>query len=79
MITHSDVDKLSVYSGLQVPELWLWNGERFSLHGLDGDTYVALTRSRFLPDLDLALLGRYVNQPDQAAAVRAFIEAIRRG
>lgn len=72
-------DKLSVYSGLQVPELWLWNGERFTLHGLQGDAYVALSRSRFLPDLDLELLARYVNQPDQAAAVRAFIEQVRRG
>jgi Uma2 family endonuclease len=79
VITHSDIDKLSVYSGLQVPELWLWDGERFTLHGLEGDEYVALSRSRFLPDLDLELLARYVNQPDQAAAVRAFIEQGRRG
>jgi len=78
VITRSGLDKLSVYAGLEVPELWLWDGERFSLQALQGGAYVATACSHFLPDLDFELLGRYVQERDQAAAVRAFVDELRR-
>jgi hypothetical protein len=78
VITRSGLDKLSVYAGLEVPELWLWDGERFSLHALQGGAYVTTACSHFLPDLDFELLGRYVQERDQSAAVRAFVDELRR-
>jgi len=77
VITSSDLDKLSVYAGLEVPELWFWDGKRFSLHALQGDSYVPAQASRFLPDLDLELVASFVQERDQTAAVRAFVQRVR--
>lgn len=77
VITHSDIDKLSVYQGLGVPEVWIWHGERFTIHVLEANGYAATVRSRYLPDLDFDLLSRHVGEVDQTAAVRAFMREVR--
>jgi Uma2 family endonuclease len=79
VITSSDLDKFSVYAGLEVPELWFWNGKHFTLHALQDDGYVPIKASRFLPGLDLDLVASLVDERDQTAAVRAFVERLRRG
>jgi Uma2 family endonuclease len=77
VFTHGAIDKLEVYRGLDVPEVWIWEDGRVSIWQLGPDGYGVAERSRFLPDLDLAQLVEYVRPDDQTAAVRAYRDALR--
>jgi len=77
-ITSGGVDKLAVYSGLEVPEVWFWDGQRFRLYRLEGGSYVSTFASVYLPDLDLNLVASFVGAKDQTAAVRAYLELLRK-
>lgn len=76
-LTSGGVDKLAVYAGLGVPEVWFWWEGRIAIHRLAGDAYEAQPRSQFLPDLDLVLLATLSGASDQVAALRAWHELIR--
>lgn len=76
VLTSGGIDKLAVYQGLGVPEVWFYRKGGFSLHRLEAGGYVAIARSRFLPDLDLELLTRFIDGDDQTAAVRAYLDAL---
>jgi Uma2 family endonuclease len=77
-LSSGGIDKLEVYRGLDVPEVWIWKEGRLSLHRLEGERYRPVARSRFLPDLDLEQLVGFVGSDDQTAAVRAYRNALRR-
>jgi Uma2 family endonuclease len=69
------INKLSIYAGLGVGEVWLWREDAFEIYRLEGDRYRALEpadRSTFIPELDFAVLADFVRRPDQYAAVLAF-------
>ena len=69
------VDKLEVYRGLGVPEVWFWVEARFFLYGLEEGEYQPRERSRFLPDLDLRRVAEIVAttpRGEQAQAVWRF-------
>ena len=73
------LDKLHVYDGLGVPEVWLLKETGFELHGRRPDGgYEPRTASAFLPDLDFTLVARFVGRDDQDVALREFAEAIER-
>jgi Uma2 family endonuclease len=74
--TNPLLDKLEVYRGLDVREVWLFRDEKFELHRLDGDRYEPIERSGFLPDLDFALLARLAIRPDQDEALRELEAAL---
>ena len=67
--TNPLLDKLQVYAGLGVPEVWLFRGGAFELYRLAGDHYDRIERSHFLPELDLALIARLAAYPDQQDAL----------
>lgn len=71
------IDKLEVYRGLEVPEVWVWEEGRLTVWQRADDGYHAAERSRLLPDLDLAQLLTYVTPDDQTAATRAYRDALR--
>jgi Uma2 family endonuclease len=72
------LDKLHVYSGLEVPEVWLFKEGAFQLFRLEGDKYHRIERSAFLPDLDFALIARLATtHEDQQDALDALREALR--
>jgi Uma2 family endonuclease len=75
-LTSGGIDKLAVYSGLEVGEVWFWDGRTFGLYGLQGSSYIARDRSRFLPELDLALLATFIDSLDQTAAVREYLSRL---
>lgn len=54
------VDKLAVYAGLGVPEVWVWHStsHHLAIHRLVGQRYEAVSTSPRLPGLDLALSSR---------------------
>jgi Uma2 family endonuclease len=79
LLSSGGVDKLGVYKKLGVTEVWFWQNNQFSIHRLQGDKYEKIPKSELLPNLDLALLGEYVVQPDPLEAVLGFREKVREG
>lgn len=70
--THGGLDKLEIYRGLGVREVWVWRQGQLTVHALVGDAYVVTSTSALFPDLDLALLVSFVDRPSQTQAVREF-------
>lgn len=75
--THGGIDKLDVYLGLGVPEVWFWEEGRLSVYRASGDRYERRERSELLPSLDLDQLSAFVRMPSQVDAVRAYRDALR--
>ena len=76
--TNPLLDKLLVYDGLAVPEVWLWRDGAFEPYlRRDGGGYDRIERSRFLPELDFAVLAPFVTREDQDVALREFAQALR--
>ena len=73
------LNKLDVYAGMGVSEVWIFKDGRFALYALDRDSsqYTLIERSRLLPALDFALVARYAIRPDTPRALREFERAIR--
>ena len=75
-ITSGGIDKLAVYQGLGVTEVWFWQNTQFILYRLHEETYQQIIQSQFLPDLDLTLLSQFVNCDNQTEAVIAYRDAL---
>jgi len=75
--TSGGIDKLEVYRGLGVPEVWFWQKGALQFFLLREDGYLASARSRLLPDLDPALIARCMGESSQTQAVRALRAALR--
>ncbi|MDB9512842.1 Uma2 family endonuclease [Kamptonema animale CS-326] len=74
VLSSGGVDKLEVYGGLGVREVWFWENQQFSFYylpQLDAD-YVQNSRSVLLPDLDPILLASFVGESNQTQAVRNY-------
>jgi Uma2 family endonuclease len=67
--TNPLLDKLHVYSGFGVPEVWLFRTGEFELYRLAGEQYERAARSGFLPELDFALIARLAAYEDQQEAL----------
>ncbi|WP_437860334.1 Uma2 family endonuclease [Sorangium sp. So ce363] len=79
VLTSGGLDKLPVYSGLGVREVWFWERDAFHIHALRGEQYEPIAASELIPDLDLVALARFVRWPDQHEAVKAFRSWLRNG
>jgi Uma2 family endonuclease len=77
--TSGGLDKLDVYLGLGVREVWVWEEGKLAAYVLRGERYVRAARSRLLSGIDLALLARLASRPDQPVAVRELRAALRKG
>lgn len=67
--TNPLLDKLHVYAGLGVPEVWLFRRGAFELYRLVGDHHEPIERSGLLPEIDLVLIARLAAYPDQQDAL----------
>lgn len=77
--TSGGIDKLDVYRGLGVPEVWLWRQGRIEVHVLHGDSYTRVETSGLLPDVDLTLAARCLLQAaSQTEAVKTYLAALGR-
>jgi Uma2 family endonuclease len=74
------IDKMDVYAGLGVPEVWLWRPETgLEVHRLEGQDYQRRARSEVLPDVDVAELSRHVRPGEsQTALAKAYQASLRR-
>ncbi len=77
VLTSGSVDKLEIYRGLGVKEVWFWQEGQFSIHHLRSSSYEEVVRSELLPELDLSLLAGYVRPDEQFDALMEFRERIR--
>lgn len=74
---HGGLDKLELYRGLGVGEVWVWKDGALAAFVLEDGSYQRVERSRLLPDLDLAFMTSFLDQDNQTQAVRAFRAALR--
>ncbi len=72
------LDKLQVYAGLGIREVWVWRRTGLQIHALGPSGYETAERSLVLPDLDLALLATFVKLGEsQTKLVKAYRAALR--
>ncbi|WP_019499316.1 Uma2 family endonuclease [Pseudanabaena sp. PCC 6802] len=77
VLSSGSVDKLEIYRGLEVPEVWFWQNGRFAIYHLRSHGYELVNQSELLPDLDLALLSSYVRPAEQFDAVMEYRTALQ--
>jgi len=84
--TSGGVNKLAVYGRLGISEVWFWQDNGLSLYHLreqpplqfrQTDGYEPISRSKLLPDLDMALLTECILQPNPLTAAREFRNRLR--
>lgn len=75
--TSGGINKLEIYQGLDVPEVWFWKKGKFAVYHLQNQEYQLSDRSQFLPGLDLTLVATYVLYPEPLDAILEFRAAIR--
>ncbi len=78
IFTSGGIDKLQLYKRLGIPEVWFWEDGVLSIYYLR-EEYEKVERSELLPELDIALLVRYITYFDQYDAVTEFIQALKEG
>ena len=78
-LTSGRLDKLEVYQGLGVREVWFWQNNQLSFQILQTETgtYRQSDRSVILPDLDPILLTCYIGYSNQTQAVKAYRQALQ--
>ena len=76
--TSGGIDKLDVYRGIGVGEVWFWREGDIEVHVLVDDRYERRERSVLLPDLDLVELARHIDPRNQTESVRKYRQTLRR-
>ena len=77
IVSHGSVDKLEVYRGLGIREVWLFEAGACTMLALRDIGYVRITASEVIPELDLVRLMHHLAQHDQHAALRTFRDELR--
>ncbi len=76
-LTSGGIDKLDIYKGLGVREVWVWQNQQITIYDLRPEIIQVINHSQFFPNLDIQLLAQYVRPYNQPQAVKEFIAAIR--
>lgn len=78
-ISHSDIDKNSLYAAMGVPEFWRYNGLECHIYQLQGNAYIDCDRSPTFPIVDKEDLYQFLEQAqkDEIKASKAFRELVR--
>ena len=76
ILTDPILDKLDVYRGFGVREVWLFREGELAVYRLTGDDYERVERSALLPELDLAWVARLAIRLDQDEALRELRGAL---
>ena len=76
-VHHDSLSKFSIYVGLEVPEIWRYDGEQLTIFHLKEDRYVAQEESLAFPMLTSALLTGFLarlREEGESPAILAFDE-----
>ena len=74
--THGGIDKLDVYRGLGVREVWIWKQEDLKAYELRGDAYAEVSQSVVIPGLAPAFIRQFLDCETQTEAVRKLRAAL---
>lgn len=76
--THGTVDKMAVYAGLGVREVWVWEANDLCINVLRDGRYVTSATSTLLPTLDVVEFAEFVRQgeQDQTTTVRRYFDRL---
>jgi Uma2 family endonuclease len=77
VLTSGGIEKLPVYEGLGVKEVWFWEKDAFHLYALRAAGYEAIPASELVPGLDLEVLAAFARRSDQHETVKAFRDWLR--
>lgn len=83
--TSGGINKLEIYRGIGIPEVWFWEKGKFAIYHLQENQgqenqelhYARIDRSKFLPDLNLDLLATFIQYPEPLDAVLEFRAALQ--
>jgi Uma2 family endonuclease len=70
--THGAIDKLDVYAGLGVKEVWVFEAGAFRILALRSAGYERIAASEVFPEVELSRLAHYAVQSDQHTALKAY-------
>jgi Uma2 family endonuclease len=76
--THGGLDKLDVYRGLGVREVWIWKKEELKAYELRGDAYVEISQSVAIPGLAPSFIREFLDCETQTEAVRRLRGVLRK-
>ena len=86
IVTSGSINRLELYRRLGVREVWFWQKNRLSIYHQRDVTqsqfaetagYELISHSAVLPDLDLELLTRCLQNPNPLTAAKAFRQELR--
>jgi hypothetical protein len=77
VITSGGINKLEVYRGLGVREVWYWYRGQFQIYVLGASGYERRARSDLLPALDFELLAQFAERESQLDALEAYRAALQ--
>jgi Uma2 family endonuclease len=76
--THGGIDKLDVYRGLGVREVWIWKKEELKAYELRGNAYIEITQSVVIPGLAPSFIQAFLDYETQTEAVRELRSALKK-
>lgn len=65
-ITHTDIDKLSLYAAMGIPEFWRYDGEFVRIYLLQADTYQESETSDTFPQIPKARLYTFLSESEHS-------------
>jgi Uma2 family endonuclease len=74
--TSGGIDKLEVYRGLGVREVWFWRSGVLTPHVLREGVYEAVSQSEVLPTIDLVELAQFLECRRSSEAMRKYRAAL---
>ena len=75
--TSGGIDKLDVYRGLGVREVWIWKKDELKAYELRGGAYVEISQSVVIPELSPSFIAGFLDCETQTEAVRKLRAALR--
>lgn len=75
--THGGIDKLDVYRGLGVREVWIWSKGELKAYELRRNAYVEISESVVISGLEPSFIREFLDCETQSEGVRKMREALR--
>jgi Uma2 family endonuclease len=79
VVTAGAIDKLDVYAGLGIGEIWVFEAGAFRVLKLALDHYEPIPKSEVFPEVDLELLAGFAMESDQHKALQGYQRRLRGG
>lgn len=76
VLTSGGIDKLDVYVGLGIREVWFYEDGSFHLHELHDGRYRAISASLLVPGLNFDVLASLASLEDQHDALKRFRDTL---